>query len=284
MPLMSAEQVLVTGASGNVGRALVHQLEQSGEAVVAGARDFEDSPRKANFDFLDPATWRSALDCVDRVFLMRPPALGHPKEEIRPFIEELARRDIRRVVVLSVMGVNRAMPHWQVEQDVKAAGLSWTMLRPAFFMQNLIGPFGDEIRKHDRIIEPAGRARFSFVDAGDIAEAAAAALMDPASHIGRAYTLTGAEALGYADVASMLTAELDRTIRYEPASLRSQRRSLLSGGADPAYANVQLVINLTARLGLAKRVTGDLPDLLGHPPTTLRHFIATNRKKWAQDT
>lgn len=76
----------------------------------------------------------------------------------------------RHVVSLSLMGVNRAMPHWQIEQDLRASGIPWTFLRPAFFSQNLGGAYRYDIRTHDRIRLASGRGRTSFIDARDIAD------------------------------------------------------------------------------------------------------------------
>jgi len=275
-------RVLVTGASGNVGAPLVRRLRGSGEQVVAAVNRRSSESGTVRFDFMDRSTWTEALDDVDRVFLLRPPALSDVKAHIRPFIAELVERGVEHVVFLSVMGVNRAMPHWRVEHDLKASTLGWTLLRPSFFMQNLTGPYRDEIRDHDQITQPAGRGRFSFVDAADLAEAAAVVLTSPDGYRDTVLTVTGSEALGYADVAALLTSTLGRPITYRPGRLLAARRHLIADGADTAYANVQLVINLTARLGMAKRTTPDLARILGRQPRRLDEFITDNRASWAR--
>jgi len=276
-------RILVTGASGNVGRPLVDELRAAGESVVAAVGE-PAAEGEGHFDFTDDATWGVALDGVDRVFLLRPPPLSDVKRFIRPFIAELERRAVRHVVFLSLMGVNRVMPHWQVEQDLQAAGersgLGWTMLRPAFFMQNLTGPYRNDICDDDTINQPAGSGAFSFVDAVDLAAVAALVLQQPSDHVGSTYTLTGAEALRYDEVASMLSAALGRPITYEPDGLLAARKAMIAGGADSTYANVQLVINATARLGMAAKVTDDLPRLLGRPPRSLWTFVTTHRAVW----
>jgi uncharacterized protein YbjT (DUF2867 family) len=106
-------------------------------------------------------------------------------------------------------------------------------------------------------------------------------LAEPVRHRGAAITLTGSEALRYDHVASLLSAELGRVITYEPDSLLAHRRKLLASGSPSAYVNVQLVINATARLGLAARVTPDLGRLLGRSPTRLPEFVATHREAFA---
>jgi Sodium:sulfate symporter transmembrane region len=95
------------------------------------------------------------------------------------------RHGVRHVVFLSVLGVNRALPHWRVEQDLRATTMAWTFLRPSFFAQNLETAYREAIRDHDAIRVPAGRGRTSFVDTRDVAAVAALVLGDPASHAGR---------------------------------------------------------------------------------------------------
>lgn len=108
--------VLVTGATGTVGRALVTELLAAGVPVRAGVRrpgqtDLPGGAEQVHLDFADPATAAPALAGVDRVFLMRPPAISDVRTALGPLVTAAARHGVRRVVVLSVMGVNPARPH-----------------------------------------------------------------------------------------------------------------------------------------------------------------------------
>lgn len=274
--------MLVTGATGTVGRYVVDRLVEQGVPVRRAVREVsglaEEYTRR--FDFADASSWGPALEGVDRVFLMRPPAISDIKGVIRPFIAELARRGIRQTVVLSLMGVNPAMPHYRLEQDVKAAGLPATMLRPAFFMQNLETAYRDDIRDRNRIRLPAGGGKTSFIDSRDIADVAVAALEAPDVHAGHAYTLTGGDALSWNAVASLLSAELGRPIEYEPISLITARRELRAEGLPSAYVNVQLLIHVVARLGLADTVNAEIARLLGRAPRTLADYVRDTRSAW----
>jgi uncharacterized protein YbjT (DUF2867 family) len=275
--------ILVTGATGTGGRRVVEQLVAAGETVRAAVRD----PRSAlpagqpvRFDFADPTSWSGALDGVDRLFLMRPPAISDVTTYLRPVINMAASRGVRHVVFLSLIGVNRVMPHWRVEQDIAAAGLAYTFLRPSFFAQNLLTAYRADIRDRDEIRLPAGRGRTAFVDTRDVAEVAARVLIRPADHVSCAYSLTGEPALGWDDVAVLLTRELQRPIRYASISFRRYRRELLAAGADPVYVRVQLGIHLVARLGLAGRITPTLRELLGRPPGTFAAFVGDYAAAW----
>ncbi len=274
--------VLVTGSTGTVGRHVAARLGERGVPVRRAVREITGTgdAQDCRFDFTDTTTWGPALEGVDRVFLMRPPAISDIKGVIRPFVAELARRGIRQTVVLSVMGVNPAVPHYRLEQDVKAAGLPATMLRPAFFMQNLETAYRSDIVEHDRIRLPAGRAKTSFIDTRDVADVAVAALTAPEVHAGAAYTLTGSDAWGWETVATVLSTELGRVIRYEPVSLLTARRELKAAGFPAAYVTVQLLIHVVARLGLADTVTRQVDDLLGRRPRTIEAYVHENRERW----
>jgi len=185
------------------------------------------------------------------------------------------------VVVLSVMGVNPALPHWRMERMVRTSGLSMTALRPAYFAQNLLTAFGQELRAQSRLRLACGRGRVSFVDTRDVAAVAARVLADPDAHPAGPLTLTGPEALEFSQAAALLSDELGRRISYEPCSLLARRRALQEQGADPAYVRVQLVIDVTTRLGLAERVTSGVEDVLGRPATPLSTFLHDHRDAWA---
>jgi len=280
--------VLVTGATGNVGQPLVTALRAAGdhvfEAHTAPISEHAAPTTTRTVDFYKPATFVPALEGVDRVFLMRPPPISDTKRYIRPFVEAMAIAGVRHVVLLSLMGINRAMPHWQIEQDLRASGIPWTFLRPAFFSQNLGGAYRDDIRCHDRIRLASGRGRTSFIDARDIADVAARVFTDTTAHTGAAYTLTGPKAIDYHTVASMLSAALRRPIRYEPIGLFRYRRELRAAGLPGDYVNVQLLINAIAKLGRAAKSDPTLSRLLDRPPRTLENYIDDNVKLWTPTT
>ena len=270
--------ILVTGASGNVGAPLVARLRAEGIPVVPTATRPQAGARR--LDFEEPATFAPALEGVGRVFLMRPPHISDTRRYLRPFIRAMEAAGVEHVALLSLMGVNPAMPHWRVEQDLRASALAWTFLRPSFFSQNLGGAYRADLRDRDRLRLASGRGRTSFIDARDIAAVAARVLAAPAAHRAQAYTLTGPEALDYHRVAALLSAALGRPITYEPIGLLAYRRDLVAQSLPPAFVNVQLLINVVARLGLAARVDDTLPRLLGRPALTLQRYIDDHRDLW----
>lgn len=280
--------ILVTGASGTVGRELVSALRHDGEVVREAQSSMRSSSfpstNRCRFKFEDPKTWEPALIDVDRVFLMRPPAISDIGGVIAPFIHYLKSAPIRQVVVLSVMGVNPTMPHWQLEREIRKSGLPWTILRPAFFMQNLQTAYLENIRDRDRIRLPAGNGRTSFIDTRDVAEVALQALIDPQTHNSQAYTLTGGEALSWSQVAAALSAELGRPIIYQKIGLLRARKELQEEDFPKAYVNVQLLINIVARVGLAAKITDTVPRILGRPAGNLASYLQRHRESWVKGT
>lgn len=282
---------LITGATGNVGAALVEQFQRDGRSVRAGVREpardllrLGAGVEAVALDFRDPATFAPALAGMRAVFLVRPPALADVEATLVPFLEVAEPAGVRHVVFLSLQGADRnpLAPHRKVEQWLAASGLAWTFLRPSFFMQNLSGVHRDEIRRRDEIFVPAGRGRTAFVDTRDVAEVAYLALTE-ADHEGQAYTLTGAEALTYGDVADILSDVLGREIRYADPSLWAFWRRQRAEGTPAGFAAVMMALYTVCRLGLAGGVTDALPRLLGRPPRSLRAFAEDHRACWARD-
>jgi len=282
------ETILVTGASGNVGRPLAELLAAGPHTVRAALRseaELQGLPPNVAYthlDFLNPASYAPALDGVTRLFLMRPPAISDTRRYLNPLVDAARAAGVGQIVFLSLIGADRnpVIPHRAVEEHLATAGVPYTLLRAGFFMQNLSTTHRADIAEHGEVLVPAGRGRTAFIDTRDIAAVAARALSEP-GHAGQAYPLTGAESLDYDDVAAILSVELGRPIVYRRPSLLRFARAMRARGHAPAYIGVMLGIYLTTRLGMAAAVDPAAARLLGRPPITLRQFVHDHRDAWA---
>jgi uncharacterized protein YbjT (DUF2867 family) len=274
----------VIGARGNVGAEVVDLQLHQGIPVRAAVR----SPAAAGagraevaFDFARPATFAPAFAGVERMFLMRPPAISDVERWMFPALDAARTAGIRQIVLLSLLGAERLpfVPHAKLEQRIKALGLQYTFLRPSFFMQNLSTTHRLEIKERSEIYVPAGRGKTSFVDARDVAAVAAAALTTP-GHTDRSYDLTGAAALDYDQVAAVLSQALGRTISYRRPSLLRFILRQRAAGTPAAFIAVMAGIYTTARLGWAAKVTPDTARILDRAPITLAQYAADYRACW----
>jgi len=279
--------VVVTGATGNVGLHVARGLAREGVRVRIAARDPErartlfPTAEVARFAFGDEGTYRGAFEGARALFLVRPPEIAAVKKQIVPAIDAARAAGVGHVVFLSLQGADRnpVAPHRRIEDDLRAAGPAWTFLRPSFFMQNLSTTHRYDIAENDEVFVPAGRGRTSLVDTRDVAEVAVRALTEP-GHENRAYELTGSEALSYEAVASILSTQLGREIRYaNPSPFRFWRR-MRARGVAPGYVLVMIALYTVCRLGLAERVTPEMEALLGRPPRTFREFARDHAGAW----
>jgi uncharacterized protein YbjT (DUF2867 family) len=203
----------VTGATGNVGAAVVEALKAThivGTAAVMDPARYARSgapTRAVRLDFQDPATFVPALSGIDCIFLMRPPAISRVAPTLNRLISVAADVGVKHIIFLSVAGAetNKIVPHHRVEVHLARAGVSHTILRPGFFANNLGDAYREDICTDDRLYVPAGNGRVAFIDARDIAAVVAVIAQNPAEHVGHGYTFTGSTTYSFADAAAILS-------------------------------------------------------------------------------
>lgn len=283
-------RILVTGASGNVGKYTAqYALRHKQEITAAGthpdilARMFANKAAVTYFDFTNPSTFKNALKDVDRVFIMRPPHLGKPGE-LKPFIDALKEKSgIKLVCFLSLLGVehNPVPPHHKIEKYIEQANLPYCHIRPGFFMQNISGIHAFEIKHFNRLVVPVKNALTSFIDARDIGELAAKVLSEPESHQNRKYSITGGQAVSYWKAAGILSEELGREIIYtNPKPALAENYWVTVRGLEKEYCTVMSMLYMMTRMGAAKKVTPDFEQVMGKKPRTFRQFVKSNLDCW----
>jgi uncharacterized protein YbjT (DUF2867 family) len=277
---VNAPRVLVTGATGNVGSAVLSTLRAAGIPTIAAR-----SPEAPGFDFRDPDSWDSALRGVDRVFLMRPPHISNVRRDMRPFLEHLARRGIDYLAFLSVQGAENSsiVPHAKIESELERLAIPHATFRPSFFMQNLTTTHLDEIHDERRIFVPAGDGATNFVDTRDVGEAIARTLIDPPAG-NAAYTVTGPREYTYSEVADILSRATDEPVAYESARLIPFLRYHIERGKKVGHALVMYLLYSVTRMGRAGSATPTLATLLEREPTRLEEFALEHRELFRQNS
>lgn len=154
-------KVLVTGSTGNIGKFVVEKLIEKKVEVKASVRDLEkgktifpnNKVELVKFDLINQETYDEALNGVTKIFLMRPPQLARPKEEVLPFLEVAKKVGVEHIVFVSLLGVekNPVVPHRKIEEFIRNLGFHYTFLRPSFFMQNLNTTHLDDIVNRDEL-------------------------------------------------------------------------------------------------------------------------------------
>ena len=284
----AAAPILVTGATGNVGREVVKSLHTLGHPVRATALNEQDAanvPSEANetvlFEFGKSETYAPAFDGVKKMFLMRPPAISDVETYMKPVIDYAGEVGVQQIAFLSLIGVEkrRYVPHYKVEKFMQASGVPYTVLRCGFFMQNLDTTHREDIVEYDDIFIPAGDAKTAFIDVRDIG-AVAAHTLTTGGHDNQAYDLTGSEALTYYQVADIFTEVLGRKITYSCPSLFGFARRMKKRGNPWGYVAVTSALYLATRRGSAEEVTEEVERLLRREPIAMRQYVEDYASVW----
>lgn len=280
--------ILITGASGNVGKEVLKQMTQTGAAVRAAFQSVSKSATAPSgvdlctVDYNQPETLRAALKGVDRVFLVGPPTAQLPVLE-RKAMDVIRQSEVRLVVKLSAMGGREAIfprQHAQSEDYVQSSGVPYTFLRPNGFMQNLVNYDAPTINTQNAFYGSQGDARVSHIDIRDVAAVAVKALTED-GHAGKAYTLTGPMALTNSEIAQILSDDLGREIRYVDLPSAQLKEALLSAGVPEWNANAFLDLQRFYREGKAATVTRDVEETLGRKPISFAQFSRDYRYAFA---
>ncbi len=277
------QRVLVTGATGTVGREVVPRLAVAGVKVRAGARHPEmlalpeDYVDTIVMDLRNPADLDRALEEVEKILYVSP--LDETMAEHAALMVERAQaHGVRHLVRLSALGVDYPREitlgkvHGEVERIIRGSGIEWTFLRPNSFMQNFITYWGESIRKRNAFFIPQRQGRVSMIDARDIADVAVATLTKD-GHTGKVYELTGPEALSNHDVAKTLSAVLGREISYMDIPIEEARNTLAGQGMSEWEIKIILELFEMSAADEAAEVTGTVEQLTGSAPIRFEAFV-----------
>lgn len=278
--------LLVIGAPGNVGTCVVEQALDAGFQVKVGAYEvdlarqvFRDRVDICFFDFTDPVTCDDTFQGVKDVFFIRPPQISETKRDMVPALEKIESMGVEHMMFLSLLGINRRMPHFEIEKFLKESSMRYTLLRSGFFMQNFTTQFREDIRNRNEIYVPAGKGKMSIIDTRDIASVAVQAFSNETDE-NRVFELTGSESLNYYDIANTLSRVLGRQIVYPKPSPKEFREKRISQGWDPELVDVLNMLFRMVRLRLAGKTTNDFEEFMRKKPISFEQFVIDHQNAW----
>jgi uncharacterized protein YbjT (DUF2867 family) len=275
-----AIMILVTGATGTIGKATIAALKAAGQQFKVGAR-FPDKvdARGAevvlmNWDDLD--TYLPALQGVRKLFLLTP----NSERQVGYVLQAVAaakRAGVAHIVRLSVLGADDdpgiilGRQHFAAEREVKASGTAWTMLRPTFFMQNFINYYGVNPRQDSDIFLPHGRGNAAWVDATDVGEVAAKVLSSE-GYEGKVFNLTGPEVLSTDEVLAILGAEFGHKYTYVDIPEDAARKEMEDMKMPLWLVDAFMELHALIRQGYSAQTANGVQEVLGRPPRSLREW------------
>lgn len=275
--------ILVTGASGNVGRPLVELLVAAGESVRAVTRDPVAAGLPGGVDVVtvpaaDPDSVAAALDGVTAVFV-NPRAVGPAAAD---FLAVARERGVRRVVGLAAINVEddldrqpsrfRGDRNREVEQAVTESGLDWVSLRPTTYAVNAIGQWAAQIRAGDVVRTPFPAAAGAPIHERDVAAVAAHALTTD-DLLGTRIPLTGPEWLTNAEQVDRIGQAIGKPLRTQQIPVDTARRGMVATGAPEPFADAVLAYQATL-VDAQPVVLGDVAKILGRPARTFAEWAA----------
>jgi uncharacterized protein YbjT (DUF2867 family) len=281
------ETILITGATGTVGSEVVKQLSDKGEIIRAAARSASDntfrnlnSVRVVQLDYNNPGRLATALKGVEKLFLLTPPQ-STTVDFTSNLVREAKKAGVKYIVKQSVMGAD-AEPeitptpirlHRQAEKIIEESKIPFTFLRPNFFMQNFVNLYSHSIKTQGAFYVPAGDVRISFVDVRDIAAIAVHALTsNNGKHEGKAYSITGGEALSHGQAAEILSKQLEKKVNYINVSDEDARKGMKDMGMDEWTINSIMELFEFARAGYWLAISPVTEQITGNKPISFSQF------------
>jgi uncharacterized protein YbjT (DUF2867 family) len=277
-------KILITGATGNVGRAILKYLPKT-SAAVAGVRSIgkvrDLGVLEVVFDFASPDTFADALEGVTVLFLLRPPQLSDAGIFV-PLLEACKEKGVVHVVFLSVQGADTQsmIPHHKIEHLILKSGLDYTFLRPAYFMENFTTSLCDDLIKRREIFLPAGEAKFSIISLDDVGKVAAEVLIHLGNYQNQSFDLTNDELLTFGEMASQLSAILKCKITYTSPNLFSFFLRKKKEGMPTTLILVMIMLHYFPRFKKPPSLSDSVEKITGQQPERFNEFLFKNRNNW----
>jgi uncharacterized protein YbjT (DUF2867 family) len=274
--------ILVTGASGSVGKTVLAEVARSGDrhrAMYRSKAEAAKAPAGTETviaDFADEASLAAAFRGVESAYLVCSPIPDLVQLETNAIVASEAA-GVRRIVLNSALGAGdyaKSFPSWhrKVEDRLKATKMAYCILRPNSFLQNVLAFYAPSIRAQGVFYGAMGNARTSYLDVREIAVVAAKALRG-GEHDGNTYELNGPEALTCGEVAEKITLRTGVAAQYVDIPMEALRKAMLDQGMPEWQVTALLELQEYYRGGQGGELDGVLERMLGRPAVRMEQFL-----------
>jgi uncharacterized protein YbjT (DUF2867 family) len=281
--------ILITGASGSVGKAVLQEAIQKAGKVLAMYRS-KDEAAKAPAgceavlaDYADRQSLLKALKGVNSVYLVCSP-IPQLVELESNMLDACREAGVKHVVLNSALGAGdygKSFPSWhrQVEDKLKGMGMTYTILRPNGFLQNIVVYNAPSIRAQGAFYAAMGDAAVSYLDVGDIAVVAVRALQ-AGVHTGKTYELNGPEAISNTELAKRISKVTGRAVNYVDIPEAAQREAMLGLGMPEWQVAALLELQQYYKQGGGAKTDGLLKALIEREPVALEQYLTANEREF----
>jgi NAD(P)H dehydrogenase (quinone) len=276
----------VTGSTGWLGGLVARDLAARGVGQRLVVRDLRRAPDLPGADpvqaaYGDGSAAEAALSGVETLFMVSASENEDRLREHRTFVDAAAAAGVRHVVYVSFFGASPdatftlARDHAATEQHLRESGMDWTFLRDNLYLE-----FMDHMVGDDGVIRgPAGEGRAAVVSHADIARVATTVLLDPAAHTGATYSLTGPEALTFAQMAEVVSDVTGREVSFHDETVEEAYASRAVYGAPDWQVDAWVSTYTAVAAGELDGATDDVERLTGRRPMSLREYLEARRER-----
>jgi uncharacterized protein YbjT (DUF2867 family) len=283
--------ILITGASGSVGKAVLHEASRKESKIRAMFRSKEEAAKAPSgcetvlADYADKQSLRNALDGATSVFVVCSP-IPQLVELESNVLDVCKESGVEHVVLNSALGAGdcqKSFPSWhrKVEDKLKTTGMSYTILRPNGFLQNIVAFNAPSIRDQGAFYAAMGDAKVSYLDIGDIAVVAVKALKG-GRHSAKTYELLGTEAISNQELAARISRVVGRTVNYVDIPESAQREAMLGLGMPEWQVTALLDLQQYYKQGGCAKTDDLLRSLIERDPVTLDQYLTANAQEFRQ--
>ena len=275
-------KILVTGATGNVSSALIANLIDKGASVRGIVRDeskgesLKDSGVEVAIGNLeDQDSIEKALEGIEKVFLLTPVGEDSP-QQARNVIDAALKQGSPYIVRMSAIGAASDAPsrngkaHAETEADLIKSGLPYTILKPHFFMQNIMMA-AESIASEGNIYMPFKDGKLGMIDVRDIADVSAVILTEE-GYEGKTFTPSGPKSISLSEVAAAFSSALDKEVNYIDVPMEAADESLSGMGFPEWNKNAYLEYFKAYSEGWGDYTSSDVEDITGNPARSIETF------------